>query len=181
MSTNLLNEWQNFYVIVGSSAGALTGLQFVVMALVAEMPQIESESETSAFAVFSTPSVVNFCVVLLLSALLVMPWHTIEAVSIVWGIAGTLGILYTALTSWRFKKQRAYIPVFEDYFYRVILPIIGYAALGAAAFVARTHERASLFQVAGVTLMLLFVGIHDAWDNATYLVYKRSAGKPTPL
>jgi len=29
----LLAQWQNFYVIAGSSAGALTGLQFVVMAL----------------------------------------------------------------------------------------------------------------------------------------------------
>lgn len=26
-----LTEWQNFYVIVGSSAGALIGLQFVVI------------------------------------------------------------------------------------------------------------------------------------------------------
>jgi len=29
-----LLQWENFYIIVGSSAGALTGLQFVVMALV---------------------------------------------------------------------------------------------------------------------------------------------------
>src|ERR1041384_3296763 len=29
----LLTEWESFYVIVGSSAGALTGLMFVVIAL----------------------------------------------------------------------------------------------------------------------------------------------------
>jgi hypothetical protein len=34
-----LAGWENFYVIVGSSAGALIGLQFVVMALVADMPR----------------------------------------------------------------------------------------------------------------------------------------------
>jgi len=28
-----LGEWENFYVIVGSSVGALIGLQFVVMTL----------------------------------------------------------------------------------------------------------------------------------------------------
>ncbi len=33
-----LSGWQNFYMIVGSSAGCLIGLQFVVMALVANMP-----------------------------------------------------------------------------------------------------------------------------------------------
>jgi hypothetical protein len=31
-----LSAWESFYIIVGSSAGALTGLQFVVMALVVE-------------------------------------------------------------------------------------------------------------------------------------------------
>jgi len=33
-----LAGWANFYVIIGSSGGALTGLQFVVMTLVAESP-----------------------------------------------------------------------------------------------------------------------------------------------
>src|SRR6266568_2868587 len=37
-----LAEWDSFYVIVGSAAGALIGLQFVVMALIAERPQIPS-------------------------------------------------------------------------------------------------------------------------------------------
>ncbi len=31
-----LRAWETFYVIVGSSAAALTGLQFVVIALIAE-------------------------------------------------------------------------------------------------------------------------------------------------
>jgi hypothetical protein len=31
-----MSSWENFYVIVGSSAGALIGLQFVVMTLIAE-------------------------------------------------------------------------------------------------------------------------------------------------
>ncbi len=139
------------------------------------------DQESQAITVFSTPSIVNFGVVLLLAAVLVMPWHSITPISIIWGVAGAAGILYTALTGWRFKKQRAYSPVFEDYFFRVILPIMGYAVLGTAAFTAKTHERAALFQVAAVALMLLFIGIHDAWDNATYLVfYKRGEVKPTP-
>jgi hypothetical protein len=179
MSVTLLGEWQNFYVIVGSSAGALTGLQFVVMALIADMPAMEEEAQ--AITVFSTPSIVNFGAVLLLASVLAMPWHSVRSVSIVWGLVGVLGIVYTAVIGWRFNKQRAYTPVFEDYFYRVILPTISYAALCAAAFLARSHERAALFLVGAVALMLLFIGIHDAWDNATYLIfYKRGEVKPTP-
>jgi hypothetical protein len=33
-----LAGWENFYVIVGSSAGALIGLQFVVITLIADLP-----------------------------------------------------------------------------------------------------------------------------------------------
>lgn len=33
-----LSGWENFYVIVGSSAGALIGLQFVVITLIADTP-----------------------------------------------------------------------------------------------------------------------------------------------
>jgi hypothetical protein len=174
----LLSEWQNFYMIVGSAAGALTGLQFVVMALMADMPAIDQEGK--AVAVFSTPSVVNFGVVLLLAAVMVMPWHSLGPISIVWGVAGAIGILYTAVIGWRFNKQRAYAPVFEDYFYRVVLPVIGYSVLCASSFVARSHERAALFQVAAVALMLLFIGIHNAWDNATYLIFYKRGETKTP-
>jgi cation transport ATPase len=172
-----LAEWQNFYVIVGSAAGALTGLQFVVMALMADLPRMEAESD--AVSVFSTPSIVNFGVVLLLAAVHVMPWHTSQAISIVWAIVGVLGIIYTLLTGWRFRKQQAYKPVFEDYLYRVILPTVGYGAVAAAALVMRANARAALFEVGAAVLLLLFTGIHDAWDNATFLVfYKRGEIDP---
>ena len=174
---NPLTPWQNFYVIVGSSAGALIGLQFVVMALMANMPVMENESD--AVAAFSTPSVVNFAVVLALAAVEVMPWHRLALVSIVWVAAGVLGIVYTAITARRFQTQRAYKPAFEDWFNRIILPFLGYSSLGAAALVARSHPTAALFEVAAVTLLLLFIGIHDAWDNATFLVfYKRGEIDP---
>ena len=69
--TRLL-AWQNFYVIVGSSAGALIGLQFVVMALIADLP-VKRGDARSADA-FGTPTVVHFGAVLLLSGMLSAPW-----------------------------------------------------------------------------------------------------------
>jgi hypothetical protein len=81
-----LTEWNSFYVIVGSSAGALIGLQFVVIALIAETPNARADAQ--AGAAFSTPSVVHFGVVLLLSAIISAPWLTIGAVGTVWGLVG---------------------------------------------------------------------------------------------
>jgi hypothetical protein len=45
----LLSEWANFYVIVGSAAGALIGLQFVVVTLIAERPPRNANEAGAAF------------------------------------------------------------------------------------------------------------------------------------
>jgi hypothetical protein len=50
-------EWENFYVIVGSCAGALIGLQFVVMTLIADKQVARSQAISSAFG---TPNVIHF-------------------------------------------------------------------------------------------------------------------------
>jgi hypothetical protein len=172
-----LSQWQTFYEIVGSAAGALTGLQFVVMALMANLPAMESEAE--AVAAFSTPSVVHFGFVLALAALDAMPFRNLSHVSIIWATAGIIGIVYTSVTARRIQTQRAYTPDFMDWFYRVILPYLAYSSLLAAALISRPHPTAALFEVAAVTLLLLFIGIHDAWDNATFLVfYKRGEIDP---
>jgi hypothetical protein len=62
-----LSEWQNFYVIVGSSAGALIGLQFVVLTLIAALPIGRGTAQVGA--AFSTPNVVHFGAVLLLAGI----------------------------------------------------------------------------------------------------------------
>jgi len=45
----LLSGWENFYVIVGSSAGALIGLQFVVVTLIAERPPRDADAAGQHF------------------------------------------------------------------------------------------------------------------------------------
>jgi hypothetical protein len=85
-----LAGWENCYVIVGSSAGALIGLQFVVMALIAERPSVrDAEGASSAFA---TPTIVHFGAVLLLASIGSMPWHEIgAAAAVAWGVLGVVG------------------------------------------------------------------------------------------
>ena len=58
-----LKAWESFYVIVGSSAAALTGLFFVVVALIADL---DAPGTPRAIAAFSTPNIVHFCAALLI-------------------------------------------------------------------------------------------------------------------
>lgn len=164
-----LAEWNNFYVIVGSSAGALIGLQFVVITLIANRPIDRDVAQASN--AFTTPSVVHFAVVLLLSAVGSAPWGEVVAVSVVWGLVGLGGIVYALVVARRMRAQTAYRPVFEDWLFHVLLPLAAYAVLTGSAFAARDYTRPALFVVGGTVLLLLFVGIHNAWDVVTHLVF----------
>jgi hypothetical protein len=172
---SLLNGWENFYVIVGSSAGALIGLQFVVLTLIASRPVARGEAQ--AGAAFSTPSVVHFGVVLLLSAIISAPWDGIGTVAVLWGLAGLSGIVYSVVVARRMQVQTAYKPVFEDWLFHFLLPFAAYAILAGSAFAARSHARTALFLVGAAALLLLFVGIHNAWDTVIHLVFVEKRGK----
>jgi len=165
----LLSGWDNFYVIVGSSAGALIGLQFVVVTLIAERPPLRVQE---AGAAFSTPSVVHFSVVLLLSAVGSIPWPTVVGFAVICGAVGLSGIAYSCVVARRMRTQKAYRPVFEDWLFHVVLPLVSYMALTVASgFFASPNTRPAPFIVGAATLILLFIGIHNAWDAVTYHVF----------
>jgi hypothetical protein len=162
-----LNHWDSFYVIIGSAAGALIGLQFVVMTLLAERPPVRAAEAAGAFA---TPTIVHFSTSLLLSALLRAPWHGLGALTALAAIIGLLGSAYTLNVARRMRSQRAYRPVPEDWAFHAVLPLLGYAGLAAASVFFSSSLEDALFAVAGSVLVLLFSGIHNAWDAVAYHV-----------
>ena len=165
-----LGEWENFYVIVGSSAGALIGLQFVVMTLIADKQVATSEALGSAFG---TPNIIHFSAALLLSALVSAPWHGIAAVAVLLGLVGLSGLIYVVVVVWRLRNQAEYDPVFEDWLFHVLLPFAAYLALIVSAFIASSHLGEALFVIGAAALLLLFIGIHNAWDAVTYHLFTR--------
>ncbi len=167
-----LAGWQNFYVIAGSSAGALIGLQFVVLSLIANMPRARANPE--AGAAFATPTVLHFGAVLGLSGILSAPWKGIGAAAVIWGLTGLSGLVYAVIITRRMRAQSAYQPEFEDWLFHVLLPFAAYLALAVSAYAARSYLREALFAVGAAVLLLLFIGIHNAWDAVTYHVFVKS-------
>lgn len=161
--------WQNFYVIVGSSAGALIGLQFVVLSLIANKPTVRVDPQTGG--AFSTPTIIHFSAVLVLAALLSAPWEGIDAPMIVCGVFGLAGAIYSAIVIMRLRRQTRYRLEFEDWMFYALLPLIAYALLIASAVLARLQFERALFGVGGSALLLLLIGIHNAWDTVTYHVF----------
>ena len=161
-----LAGWDSFYVIAGSVAGALIGLQFVVIALIAESRRRTSLMEIQAFG---TPTVIHFCAALLLSALLSAPWHSATVLQVTLVGSGVAGVVYVVIVIRRALRSPKYRPELEDWVWHVALPLAAYLTLlVAAVFLSRLAEPA-LSLIAAVTLGLVFIGIHNAWDTITFV------------
>lgn len=174
-----LSAWESFYVIVGSSGGALIGLQFVVMTLIADRRQLATPATLSAFG---TPTVVHLTAALLVSAIMSAPWSSIVPLSVALGICGLGGLAYGAIVIRRARSQTGYRPVWQDWVWYAVLPCCGYAALILPAFLLRTDPLFALFVVGAAALGLLLIGIHNAWDSVTHIVVSgsRRNGTRTP-
>ena len=165
---DLLAQWDTFCVIVGSSAGALIGLQFVVMTLMSDrrMPR-----NTDAGGAFGSPTVVHFSVVLFLSALVRAPWQSAGVVTVIIGLFGAGGLVYAWIVLRRMLRQTVYQPVAEDWIFHLFLPVLAYALFAVTPLVGLSHLREALFVGAAGALILLFVGIHNAWDAVSFQVF----------
>ena len=163
-----LGKWDSFCVIVGSAAGALVGLQFVVLTLVAQNQRMLAADAGAAFA---TPNIVHFGSVLMLAAILRAPWDTLVIPAVLWCLVGVGGIAYTTVVMIRMTRQSIYKPEFEDWVFHAVLPFAAYLLLAASGFAAVSHTHETLFVVGGAILLLLFIGIHNAWDAIAYHVF----------
>jgi len=166
-STALLpfSAWENFYVIVGSSAAALTGLQFVVIVLGAEARSTLSPT----VGAFGTPTVVHFCAVLLIAAILSVPWRAVSSGGLALAASGLAGIVYMLIVIKRAREQQGYAPVLEDWLWHCTLPLLAYVALLVAALLLQRDPARCLLIIGTTALLLLFIGIHNAWDAVTYI------------
>src|SRR3954464_9805646 len=141
-------EWESFYVILGGGAAALIGLQFVVLTLIADNPQVASPE---AGAAFGTPTIVHFATALRLALIVRVPWYTITPAALLWGLVGLGGAFYAVLVARRMVAQRAYKPDAEDWLFHFVLPMVAYATLALSALAASSYTGEALFGVGAAT------------------------------
>jgi hypothetical protein len=164
---SVLSSWGSFYVIVGSSGGALIGLQFVVITLIAGS---RLRTNVGALSAFGTPTVVHLTSALVLSAIMSAPWATLARLSVALAIWGVGGLTYGAIVLRRARRQKEYEPVWEDWLWHTILPFASYAALTVSAVMLHAGPQPALSMVGIAALTLLLIGIHNAWDTVVHIV-----------
>ena len=92
------------------------------------------------------------------------------------GVAGAVGLIYVVIVAFRAARQEGYKPVFEDWLWHSVLPFVSYALLLAGSITMSRDIGPALFMIASMAMLLLLVGIHNAWDTVTYIVVQRKSG-----
>ncbi len=177
-----LSGWENFYVIVGSSAAALTGLTFIVITISSDRADGRDSAarRLAGLRAFISPTVVHFTGSLWISAVLNVPGHTVLSLSLCLAAGGLAGLVYCGRTLYwmvRTFTDSLYTPFLEDWVWNAILPVLSYLGLLGCAWGILAHPAPSLYIVGGIALLLLFIGIHNAWDVVAWMTTERHARK----
>lgn len=165
-----LKEWSDFYVILGSASAALVGLTFIVITLVAAD---DSDTSVDGVSMFSSPTVAHFCSVLMAAAVVTAPWTSLGVPALLIAAVGIYGVVYIARITVAARRFDEYRVQAEDWIWYSAVPFVGYLTLVAAAVLLPSRPEGGLYTLAAGVLILIFCGIHNAWDVVTFLATKR--------
>ena len=165
----MIEGWHEFYLLVGTSAAALTGLMFVVISI---SPETIAERPKAGVRAFVTPTMVFFTTALAVSALMLVPQLAPVPLAVLLALAGIAGLAYLVWVRghhyWREGKLDA-----EDWVFFIGLPFLSYVLFLAAAIAIGRDSALGAPMLAFVTLLLLVVGLHNAWDLVIWLSQQR--------
>jgi len=169
----LLSNWQNFYMLLGTAAATLTGLMFVATTLIAGI-DAHLPTLNAAVSAFNTPTVVHFGTVLLLAGVLSAPWQTFSSLSLLLAILGLGLVFYSVIVLRRMRRVPHYQMTLEDWSWYITFPLLANILLIVAAIVLLKNPPLALYIVGLAMMLLLIVGIRNAWDMVTFLAVERS-------
>jgi hypothetical protein len=146
---------------------------FVVTTLLAGIDRHE-ETLNAGISAFNTPTVVHFCAVLLIAGILSAPWQAYSSVGLLLGLLGLGEVLYLVIVMRRMQRIPHYQTELSDWLWYVIFPLVAYILLIVATVELTVNPAVALYIISAAMVMLLFLGIRNAWDLVTYFAVVRS-------
>src|SRR5215469_14261037 len=159
----MFQGWDNYFLMMGSAGGGLIGLLFVVITLTAGFERSQAQRGQ---ALYMTPTMVHFAVVLSISAVAEIPKLPRFGFAALAALALGLGLLNATRASFGIARPRpnATAPHWSDLPLYGIAPTVIYVF--GLAFCVGIAEQVAWAGPALATLLLvlLLVGIRNAWD-----------------
>jgi hypothetical protein len=176
--SELLHEWHDFYVLLGTASATLVGLMFVAASIGAT---VFNEEHRAGLGAFITPTVVHFAAVLFACLVITMPAHDWESLSAMLAAGGLAGTAYGGrLLVHVIIRHRFNVELIDRLFY-VLIPLAGYLLALAAAVLGFLHLAASAYVMAAALMALLLAGLRNAWDMMVWIMIRApTTGSPPP-
>jgi hypothetical protein len=166
---DLIEDWHDFDLMVGTAAATLVGLMFVAASIGAS---IYTEKNRPGMQAFISPTVVHFTSVLVLALFALVPTHEWLTLAGLLALVGAAGAIYSAnLWTQLFVRRRFDVDIVDRLFYAAI-PLLGYVLLLLAAFFLLRQSEAGLDLLAAAQITLLLAGIRNAWDMMMWIVIR---------
>jgi len=176
-----LQPWQNFYMLLGGASATLVGLMFIAITLgqTRWRPE-ERPTLTASFNAFLSPTFIHFVYVLVTAAVVFVPTLSDGVLGALLALtgAGSLGHIARNLP---FVRERYRVRTIDrsDLFWYSLMPSVGYvlyldAGIGLLRAAAGGPPRGqALNALAAASVLLLVIGVRNAWDLVVFLVLRR--------
>lgn len=171
-ATEMLHAWHEFYLLIGTAAGTLIGLMFVAVTVGANYL---TEEKRPAVQAFFSPTVAHFSVVLTTCIILLAP-HSDITLGVVLLVVGLGGFAYAVLV-WVRMGRGGFTATIDlaDRLWYALSPVSGHALLIAAAVLLLLRDVRGLDVAAAGVVLLLLVGIRNAWDITAWAAMRARA------
>jgi hypothetical protein len=167
----ILTQWHEFYSIIGEASATLVALIFVAASIGAEVFAARHQAGIRSFL---SPTVVHFTAVLVICLLASIPTETGAVLGALLGGVGAIGLVYSGWV-WRRMMKHGFVASIDtvDRLWYALLPIPAYLLVGAAGAGLWRGSGLSLNILASALILLLLIGIRNAWDMTVWIIDRR--------
>ena len=164
----MFHGWDNFYLMIGSAAGALIGLLFVVMPLASGFDRSRT---MKAIGIYMTPNALHFAVTLVICATALAPGLGRGLTAAVVALATLVGLINAgrSILGIRELSRGEDKPHWTDFWCYGVMPLGVYLGLGGVATGLWIGAAWASNALAATLLALLLLGVRNAWDLVTWM------------
>jgi hypothetical protein len=175
--SELLHEWHDFYVLLGTASATLVGLMFVAASIGST---VFNEDHAAALQAFITPTVVHFTSALFASLVIMIPEHTWHSLGALLSVGGLAGAIYSGGVLLQLIIRRRFSVDLTDRMFYALIPLAGHLLALTAAALMFLQARSGAVVMAAAMMVLLLAGLRNAWDMMLWIMIKVPGGIVPP-
>ena len=171
-----LRDWHDFYVLMGTAGATLAGLVFVAISL---GTRLLNQDNLAGWRTYTDQPLLSFATALAKAGVLLVPTLTGLTLGALLCLIGAANLGYSGFLVRQLVRARQQRPLSAaDWLWQVTAPLLGSVlTLGAGVGFLLGEREVALSVTAFVSLLLLLVGIRNAWNMVLWVAARTDESK----